>query len=85
MAKGQQLQDPFLNACRKDRVPVDIFLVNGIKLSGKIDSFDQFVIIFSRADGGGTQMIYKHAVSTISPSRKVDYQPQKKTEPESSN
>ena len=46
MAKGQSLQDPFLNALRKERVPVSIYLVNGIKLQGQIDSFDQFVVLF---------------------------------------
>ena len=45
MAKGQSLQDPFLNALRKERVPVSIYLVNGIKLQGQIDSFDQFVVL----------------------------------------
>ena len=44
MSKGQSLQDPFLNALRKERIPVSIFLVNGIKLQGQIDSFDQFVV-----------------------------------------
>ena len=45
MAKGQSLQDPFLNALRRERVPVSIYLVNGIKLQGQIESFDQFVIL----------------------------------------
>jgi host factor-I protein len=45
MARGQSLQDPFLNALRKERVPVSIYLVNGIKLQGQIDSFDQFVVL----------------------------------------
>ena len=45
MSKGQSLQDPFLNALRKERVPVSIFLVNGIKLQGQIESFDQFVVL----------------------------------------
>jgi host factor-I protein len=44
MSKGQNIQDPFLNALRKERVPVSIFLVNGIKLQGTVDSFDQFVV-----------------------------------------
>ena len=44
MAKGQSLQDPFLNALRKERIPVSIYLVNGIKLQGQVESFDQFVI-----------------------------------------
>ena len=45
MAKGQSLQDPFLNALRKEHIPVSIYLVNGIKLQGQIDSFDQFVVL----------------------------------------
>ena len=47
MAKSQHLQDPFLNACRKEKVEVSIFLVNGVKLVGQISSFDQFIIILS--------------------------------------
>ena len=68
MAKGQQLQEPFLNALRKERVPVSIFLVNGIKLQGQIDSFDQFVVLLKNSV---SQMVYKHAISTIVPSRPV--------------
>ena len=68
MSKGQTLQDPFLNALRKDRVPVSIYLVNGIKLQGQIESFDQFVILLRN---GVSQMIYKSAVSTVVPSRSV--------------
>ena len=61
MAKGQSLQDPFLNALRRERIPVSIFLVNGIKLQGKIQSFDQFVILLEITVN---QMVYKHAIST---------------------
>jgi len=68
MSKGQNLQDPFLNALRKEHVPVSIYLVNGIKLQGKVDSFDQYVIILKNAV---SQMVYKHAISTIVPSRQV--------------
>ena len=68
MAKGQTLQEPFLNALRKDRVPVSIYLVNGIKLQGQIESFDQFVVLLRNAV---SQMVYKHAISTIVPSRNV--------------
>ena len=68
MSKGQNLQDPFLNALRKEHVPVTIYLVNGIKLQGKIDSFDQYVIILKNAV---SQMVYKHAISTIVPARQV--------------
>jgi host factor-I protein len=68
MAKGQSLQDPFLNALRKERIPVSIYLVNGIKLQGQIDSFDQFVVLLKNAV---CQMVYKHAISTIVPARNV--------------
>jgi host factor-I protein len=68
MSKGQSLQDPFLNTLRKERVPVSIFLVNGIKLQGQIESFDQFVVLLKNAV---SQMVYKHAISTIVPSRAV--------------
>lgn len=68
MSKGQNLQDPFLNTLRKEHVPVSIYLVNGIKLQGKIDSFDQYVIMLKNSVN---QMVYKHAISTIVPSRPV--------------
>jgi host factor-I protein len=68
MAKAQQLQDPFLNALRRENVPVSIFLINGIKLQGQIDSFDQFVILLKNSVN---QMVYKHAISTIVPARNV--------------
>lgn len=66
MSKGQTLQDPFLNALRKDRIPVSIFLVNGIKLQGQIESFDQYVVLLKNTV---SQMVYKHAISTIVPAR----------------
>ncbi|WP_435101505.1 RNA chaperone Hfq [Arhodomonas sp. AD133] len=68
MAKGQSLQEPFLNALRKEKVPVSIYLVNGIKLQGQIESFDQFVILLRNSV---SQMVYKHAISTIVPARHV--------------
>ncbi len=68
MSKGQSLQDPFLNALRKERIPVSIFLVNGIKLQGQIDSFDQFVVLLKNSVN---QMVYKHAISTVVPARNV--------------
>lgn len=68
MARGQTLQDPFLNALRKERVPVSIYLVNGIKLQGQIDSFDQFVVLLKNSV---SQMVYKHAISTVVPARNV--------------
>ena len=68
VAKTQSLQDPFLNALRKERVPVSIYLVNGIKLQGTIDSFDQFVVLLKNSVN---QMVYKHAISTVVPARNV--------------
>lgn len=68
MSKGQSLQDPFLNTLRKERIPVSIFLVNGIKLQGQIESFDQFVVLLRNSV---SQMVYKHAISTVVPSRSV--------------
>ena len=68
MSKGQSLQDPFLNALRKERIPVSIYLVNGIKLQGQVESFDQFVIFLKN---NVCQMVYKHAVSTIVPARAI--------------
>ena len=69
MSKGQNLQDNFLNTLRKERTPVSIFLVNGIKLQGRVDSFDQYVIMLKNTI---SQMVYKHAVSTIVPSKNVN-------------
>lgn len=66
--KGTALQDPFLNALRKERIPVSVYLVNGIKLQGQIESFDQFVIVLRNTVN---QMIYKHAVSTVVPAKAV--------------
>ncbi len=68
MSKGQALQDPFLNALRKERIPVSIYLVNGIKLQGQIESFDQFVVLLKNSV---SQMVYKHAISTVVPARNV--------------
>ena len=68
MSKGQTLQDPYLNALRKERVQVSIYLVNGIKLQGQIESFDQFVVLLKNTV---SQMVYKHAMSTVVPARNV--------------
>ena len=68
MSKGYSLQDPFLNTLRKERVPVSIYLVNGIKLQGQIESFDQFVVLLRNSV---SQMVYKHAISTVVPARNV--------------
>jgi len=66
--KGQLLQDPFLNVLRKERIPVSIYLVNGIKLQGHIDSFDQYVVLLRNSI---TQMVYKHAISTVVPAKAI--------------
>lgn len=68
MKKAQGLQDPFLNLLRKEHIPVSIFLVNGIKLQGHIEAFDQYVVVLKNAV---SQMIYKHAISTVVPARNV--------------
>lgn len=68
MSKGQSLQDPFLNALRRERIPVSIYLVYGIKLQGQVESFDQFVVLLKNTV---SQMVYKHAISTIVPARNV--------------
>jgi host factor-I protein len=72
MARGQSLQDPFLNALRREKVPVSIYLVNGIKLQGQIESFDQFVVLLRNSV---SQMVYKHAISTVVPARNVKLPP----------
>ena len=82
MSKGQSLQDPFLNALRKERTPVSIFLVNGIKLQGQIESFDQFVVLLKNSV---SQMVYKHAISTIVPSRNVRIPSAQEGQPEPGN
>ena len=70
--KGQLLQDPFLNALRREHVPVSIYLVNGIKLQGQVESFDQYVVLLRNT--AVTQMVYTHAISTIVPARAVSVQ-----------
>ena len=74
MAKAPTLQDPYLNLLRKDHIPVSIYLVNGIKLQGQIEAFDQFVILLS--NNHVNQMVYKHAISTIVPSKSVRLAPE---------
>jgi host factor-I protein len=68
LAKGLSLQDPFLNVLRKEKIPVAIYLVNGIKLQGQIEGFDQFAILLRNTV---SQMVYKHAISTVVPARNV--------------
>ena len=79
MSKGHHLQDPYLNALRRERVPVSIFLVNGIKLQGQIESFDQFAVLLKNTV---TQMVYKHAISTVVPARPVKLPQPEEKQPE---
>ena len=67
--KKQNLQDTFLNAIRKGKIPVTIFLVNGVKLQGVITWFDNFCVLLRR--DGQSQLVYKHAISTVMPSQPV--------------
>ncbi len=79
MSKGHSLQDPYLNVLRKERIPVSIFLVNGIKLQGQVESFDQFVILLKNTV---SQMVYKHAISTVVPARNVRLPPHEQEAPQ---
>lgn len=67
--KGQNVQDVFLNYIRKNKTPVTIFLVNGVKLQGIITWFDNFSVLLRR--DGHTQLVYKHAISTVMPSTPI--------------
>ncbi|MFZ5997146.1 MAG: RNA chaperone Hfq [Nitrospirota bacterium] len=69
ISKGQSLQDNFLNQLRKDRIPVIVYLTNGVRLKGVVKGFDNFVILIKESN---EQLIYKHAVSTIVPEKPVD-------------
>ena len=68
--KGHSLQDPFLNALRRQRVPVSIYLTNGIKLQGQVAAFDQYVVLLKN---NTKQVVFKHAIATIVPSRNIIY------------
>jgi host factor-I protein len=68
MTRAQNLQDLFLNQLRRERIPVTIYLTNGVRLRGLIKGFDNFVILLKDAN---EQLIYKHAVSTVAPERPV--------------
>ncbi|MEL6921305.1 MAG: RNA chaperone Hfq [Pseudomonadota bacterium] len=67
--RSQNLQDQFLNAVRKQKIPLTVFLVNGVKLTGVVTSFDSFCVLLRR--DGSAQLVYKHAISTIMPSQPV--------------
>ena len=67
--KPQHLQEPFMNALRREQIPVAVYLVNGIKLQGRIESFDAYVVLLKNVV---TQMVYKHAISTVVPARMIN-------------
>ena len=72
--KKQNLQDTFLNSVRRSKTPLTIFLVNGVKLQGVVSWFDNFCVLLRR--DGQSQLVYKHAISTIMPSQPVQlYEP----------
>lgn len=74
--KSQNVQDVFLNYIRKQKTPVTVFLVNGVKLQGIVTWFDNFSVLLRR--DGHTQLVYKHAISTIMPSTPVQlFEPEK--------
>jgi host factor-I protein len=68
-SKSQSLQDNYLNQLRKDKIPVVVYLTNGVRLKGVVKAFDNFVILLKEAT---QQLVYKHAVSTIVPERDID-------------
>ena len=77
--KAQNLQDTFLNAVRKTKTPLTIFLVNGVKLQGVVTWFDQFCVLLRR--DGHSQLVYKHAISTVMPSQPIQlFEPGKEEE-----
>jgi len=67
--KNQNLQDLYLNYLRKEKIPVVIYLLNGVRLKGLIKGFDNFVVLIKE---GSQQLVYKHAISTIVPEKDVD-------------
>ena len=69
-AKVQSLQDPFMNALRRQRVPVSIYLTNGIKLQGVVAAFDKYVVLLKN---NTKQVVFKHAIATVVPSRNIMY------------
>ena len=81
--KTQNVQDVFLNHIRKNKTPVTIFLVNGVKLQGIVTWFDNFSLLLRR--DGHTQLVYKHAISTVMPAMQIQlFEPDKESDKESS-
>ncbi|MDQ7792804.1 MAG: RNA chaperone Hfq [bacterium] len=79
MKNQVNLQDSFLNQVRKDNVPVTVFLVNGVQLKGLVRGFDNFTVVLD--SDGRQQMVYKHAISTVQPTRPVSAAPETKPRP----
>lgn len=69
--RGQTLQDTFLNHVRKNKIPLTVFLINGVKLQGIVTWFDNFCVLLRR--DGHSQLVYKHAISTIMPAQPVNF------------
>lgn len=82
MSERMNLQDQFLNTLRKEHMHCSVFLVNGIKLVGKIESFDQYMVLL-RGNDQAVQAIFKHAISTISPAKQVNLEPRDSSAPAS--
>ena len=79
--KSQNVQDVFLNTLRKEKVPVTVFLVSGVKLQGTISGFDNFCLVLRRAPQ--VQLVYKHSIATIVPAQSISlYKPEEGEEPE---
>ena len=78
--RSQNLQDQFLNTVRKQKVPLTIFLINGVKLTGVVTSFDNFCVLLRR--DGHSQLVYKHAISTVMPASPVQLFEQAREETE---
>ena len=77
--RSQNLQDVFLNAVRKQKISLTIFLVNGVKLTGIVTSFDNFCVLLRR--DGHSQLVYKHAISTVMPAHPIQlFEPPKEGE-----
>lgn len=73
MQKSQNLQDVFLNACRKESAQVTVFLKNGFQFNGTVKAFDSFTVML--VSGGKQMMVYKHAISTVVPAGRVSMEP----------
>ncbi|MCZ6722056.1 MAG: RNA chaperone Hfq [Alphaproteobacteria bacterium] len=79
--KSQNVQDVFLNHVRKNKLPVTVFLVNGVKLQGVISWFDNFSVLLRR--NGHVQLVYKHAISTVMPAQAIQlFEPDKEPDKE---